>query len=102
MSKVVVIPLGREGVAPREISTRLRSQIVYFVGSPSAQGAPSLGEDEYWFDPSEVNRWLDDGVFYLVSPLDTANMTEVELTEEQEEFLGWLKAQGVAHVRIAP
>ena len=66
------------------------------------EGTPSLGEDEYWFDPSEVSRWLDDGVFYLVSPLDTANMTEVELTEEQEEFLGWLNAKGVAHVRIAP
>ena len=41
--------------------------------------------------PEEVTKWLDDGVFYLVSPLDSANTTEVELTEEQEEFLNWLQ-----------
>ena len=37
---------------------------------------------------------------YLVSPLDTANMTEVELTEEQETVLGWLDRNQVQHVRV--
>ena len=57
-------------------------------------------DGEYWFAPEEVAKWLDDGVFYLVSPLDTANQTEVELTEEQEDFLKWLQAQCVRRVRI--
>ena len=61
-----------------------------FHGGASAAGMPPLGENEYWFVRDEVRKWLDDGVFYLVSPLDSANMTEVELTEEQEIMLNWL------------
>ena len=100
MSKILVVPIDREGVTPRVISPRFRSQLNYFVGSPGAPGIPKLGEGEYWFDRVEVTKWLDDGVFYLVSPLDTANMTEVELSEEQEDFLSWLKTTDVSHVRI--
>ncbi len=100
MAKILIVPLDREGVPPRAITPRLRTQLNYFVGSPSAAGATAPGEGELWFDPAEVARWLDDGVFYLVSPLDTDNMTEVELTEEQEDFLGWLKSADVRHVRI--
>jgi hypothetical protein len=74
--------------------------LCYFVSPPDAADAPALGEGEYWFDLEEVSRWIDDGVFYLVSPLDTANMTEVELTEEQEDFLNWLKQSEVRHVRV--
>ncbi len=100
MSKILVVPIDRDGVTPRAISPRFRSQLNYFVGSPGAPGAPVLGEGEYWFDRDEVTKWLDDGVFYLVSPLDTANMTEVELSEEQEDFLNWLKTTDVRHIRI--
>ena len=49
---------------------------------------------------ANVKKWLDDGVFYLVSPLDSANMTEVELTEEQEMLLNWLDKNQVEHVRV--
>ena len=48
----------------------------------------------------DMAKWVDEGVFYLVSPLDTDNMTEVELTEEQEIFLAWLHSGKVRHVRI--
>ncbi len=61
---------------------------------------PVLAEYEYWFAADEVVRWLDEGVFYLVSPLDTANMTEVELSEEQESLLQWLKDARVQHTRL--
>jgi hypothetical protein len=74
--------------------------LVYFASPAGAAGAPALGEGEFWFARPDVERWLGDGVFYLVSPLDTANQTEVELTEEQEEFLTWLFDQGVQHVRV--
>ena len=43
-----------------------------------------------WFARAEVANWLADGVFYLVSPLDSANRTEVELSEDQETLLTWL------------
>src|SRR4051794_23704591 len=95
-----LLPIDRPEVARRPISLRLRSQLVYFMSSPGEPGVPPLGEGEYWFRPTEVDRWLDEGVFHLVSPLDTANMTEVEITEEQEALLNWLKSSGVCHVRV--
>src|SRR6478752_1591184 len=100
MSATRLLPVDRPGVAPLPISDRLRGQLVYFMTAPGSQGIPALSEDEYWLARDEVARWLDEGVFYLVSPLDSANATEVELTEEQEALLGWLKAQGVQHVRL--
>jgi hypothetical protein len=100
MTRILVVPLGREGIAPREISPRLRTQLNYFMSSPGEPGVPALGETEFWFDAANVAAWLSEGVFYLVSPLDTANKTEVELTEEQEDFLGWLQASDVQRVRV--
>jgi hypothetical protein len=100
MAKILAVPLDRTGVSPRELSARLRSQLIYFMSPPGVEGVPPLGEHEYWFARQDVERWLGDGVFYLVSPLDTANQTEVELTEEQEEFLSWLVAEDVCHVRV--
>jgi hypothetical protein len=100
MAQTLVVPLDRTAIAPRPISSRLQSQLVYFMSAPGTPGVPALNEGEYWFAAPDVARWVDEGVFYLVSPLDTANMTEVELTEEQEAFLQWLKASQVQHVRV--
>ena len=100
MAQPVLIPIDRAEVAPRPISARLRGQLVYFMSVHDTVGVPALGENEFWFAADEVARWVDEGVFYLVSPLDTANMTEVELTEEQETLLQWLKDMQVQHVRL--
>jgi hypothetical protein len=100
MTKIQAVPIDRPDVPPRAISARLRSQLNYFISAADAPGIPALGEHEYWFSAVEVARWVDEGVFYLVSPLDVANQTEVELSEEQEEFLNWLQRGGVQHVRI--
>ena len=100
MPKPLLVPIDKPEVAPLAISPRLRTQIVYFATAGGSGGAPLLDEGEYWFAPSDVARWLDDGVIELLSPLDTANMTEVELSEEQEVFLGWLAREGVSRVRI--
>ena len=62
---------------------------------------PTLSAGEFFFAAEEVAKWLDDGAISLVSPLDTANCTEVELSEEQEELLEWLRDNGVQHVRVA-
>ncbi len=66
-------------------------------GSP---GVPDLAENEFWIARDQVARWLEEGVFYLVSPLDSANATEVELSEEQEALLSWLEKNGIQHVRV--
>lgn len=96
----MLVPLDHPETAPYRLSPRLRSQLVYFMAGPDAEGMPTLGENEYWFDREEVTRWVMEGVFYLVSPLDTQNMTEVELTEEQDSFLNWLETNGIQHVRV--
>ncbi len=100
MARLVLAPLDRPEVPPLPISNRLRDQLVYFMSARDTPGIPTLGEADFWFDADEVAKWVDEGVFYLVSPLDTENMTEVELTEEQESFLAWLHAGKVRHVRL--
>ncbi|MFO0909110.1 MAG: hypothetical protein U0794_12305 [Isosphaeraceae bacterium] len=100
MAKITVVPVDRPEIAARTISTRLRSQLNYFMSPPGSPGVPALGENEVWFSSQDVARWIDEGVIFLVSPLDTANQTEVELSEEQEDFLLWLQDHGVQHVRI--
>lgn len=100
MAGLLLVSVDRPEVAPRPISARLRSQLVYFGSASGAPEVPMLGEREYWFAEPEVARWLEEGVFYLVSPLDTANQTEVEITEEQEALLSWLQDNQVRHVRV--
>lgn len=99
MSGAKLVPLDQTAVAPLLISGRLRSQLVYFLSPEGTPGVPHLQEAEFFFARDNVERWLDEGVMYLVSPLDTANHTEVELSEEQEAFLNWLSGNGVQHVR---
>lgn len=92
--------VARPEVKPYPITDRLRGQLVYFMTAPETPGIPALGDGEYWLAAEETARWLEEGVFYLVSPLDTANMTEVEITEEQEALFGWLHQHRIEHVRV--
>ena len=95
-----LVAIGRTDVKPLKISPRLRSQFVYFACPPGQQGIPKLEEGEFFFALKETEKWQDDGVIFLVSPLDTDNMTEVELTEEQEDLMDWLVKNKLEHVRI--
>ncbi len=100
MSQLHLVSVDRPGLSPLPISARLRSQLVYFMTPAASEGVPTLGENEYWFASGGSRQWLDEGVFYLVSPLDTANATEVEITEEQEAMLLWLKRNRIQRVRV--
>ena len=100
MARLALVPLDRPEVKPLAISPRLRNQLVYFMSARDTVGLPTMGEFDYWFATAEVARWVDDGVFYLVSPLDTDTMTEVELSEEQEVMLAWLHKNQIQHVRL--
>jgi hypothetical protein len=100
MSQPRLFSVERPEVAPLMISERLRGQLVYFMTPTGSAGVPALAENEFWLARDEVARWLDEGVFYLVSPLDSANATEVEITEEQESLLLWLNKHGIQHLRL--
>jgi hypothetical protein len=97
---VRVHAVGREEVAPCIMPDRFRHEITYFMTVPGQGGLPALGPGEYWIDQKEARRWLDEGVFRVVSPLDSATKTEVEISEEQEAWLLWLVEHGVEHVRL--
>ncbi|HZW31093.1 MAG TPA: hypothetical protein VFF52_10325 [Isosphaeraceae bacterium] len=100
MSQPRLLPVDRPELSPLPISGRLRSQLVYFMTPSGSPGVPDLAENEFWIARDQVARWLEEGVFYLVSPLDSANATEVELSEEQEALLSWLEKNGIQHVRV--
>ena len=93
--------VDQANLAPLEMPARFRTEIVFFMTSPGDKGAPAkLGENEYWIDAAEARRWLDEGVVYVVSPLDAENKAEIELTEEHDAFLEWLVQHNVQHVRM--
>ncbi|HVX14329.1 MAG TPA: hypothetical protein VHC22_24295 [Pirellulales bacterium] len=98
---VVVHAVDRPQLAPYKMSDRFRHEIAYFMSVPGEGGVPALGPGEYWIDRDHVQRWLDEGVILLVSPLDSASQTEVELSEEQEAWLEWMAQHQVQHIRLA-
>lgn len=97
---IVVTAVGRPEVPPITMSDRFRTEIAYFMSLPGEAGVPDLGESEYWVEASRAARWLEEGVFRLVSPLDSASQAEIEITEEQEAWLEWLTTHGVQHLRL--
>lgn len=83
-----------------DISARLRSQLVYFMTPPDAPHVPALAANEYWIDADSAQQWWEEGVFEVVSPLDSENATMVELSEEQEVLLEWLVTHQIQHIRL--
>jgi hypothetical protein len=100
LSQPKLLAVDHPGVSPLVISGRLRAQLPYFMTPPSTPGVPPLGENELWIAQADVSTWLADGIVCLVSPLDSAHQLEVELSEEQESLLNWLKTHGIQHVRV--
>jgi len=99
---VSVIAVDQGNVPACSMPTRFRHDVTYFATPPGVQDAPAkLPSGEYWIRGADAARILDEGVITIVSPLDSASRTEIEITEEQERWLEWLVKHGVQHVRIA-
>jgi len=97
---VLVYPIDRPDVPPFPMPERFRHEVAYFIQIPEDGGHEQPPAGEYWIDLKEVQGWYDGGVILLVSPLDSQNRTEVELSEEQEGWLEWLLANQVCHFRL--
>lgn len=97
---VRVHAVDRPELAPHAMPDRFRHDVTYFMGLPGERGVPQLPPGEYWIHRDDAARWLDDGVFYLLSPLDSQNQTEVELSDEQEDWLRWMLEHGVERIRL--
>lgn len=100
MASFRVTPRDNLAATPIDISERMRSQLVYFITPSDAPHVPPLEADEYWIDMDSATEWLEEGVFEVVSPLDSENKTTIELSEEQEIFLEWLVTHQVQHIRL--
>ena len=97
---VAVHAVGRPELAPFAMPDRFRHEVTYFMSIPGEQGVPRMPSGEYWIAGSAARTWLEEGVFELLSPLDSQNQTEIELSEEQESLLRWLTEHGVEHIRL--
>jgi hypothetical protein len=96
-----IAAVNQPHVPPLELPARFRMEITFFMTPPGERGAPAkLAEGEYWIDLTDARRWLDEGVVYVVSPLDAENKAEIELTEYHESFLQWLVTHNIQHVRV--
>ncbi|MES2789638.1 MAG: hypothetical protein V4719_08455 [Planctomycetota bacterium] len=93
--------VNRPEVPALKLSPRFRHDITYFAAHPSDLGRPALPPGEYYIQLEEARVTLDDGVFRIVSPLDSDNRTELEITEEQEDWLKWVVEYQVEHLRLA-
>lgn len=97
----LIYAVGRPELPPFKISDRFRHEICYFMSVADEPGVPQLGEGEYWISLEKARGWLDEGTIQVVSPLDSENRTEVELSEEQEAWLEWMTEHQIERVRLA-
>jgi hypothetical protein len=96
-----IYAVDKPELPPLEMPERFRTQIVYFMTPSGEGGAPPLRPGEYWIRREDARQWLDDLVVSIVSPLDAAAKTEIELTDEHEAWLEWLVQHDIQHVRVA-
>jgi len=97
---VQVIPTDKSDVARLQMPDRFRKEIVYFMSPAERDGASKLSKNEYWIRTDDAAKWLVDGVFTLVSPLDAESVAEIEITEDQEIGLDWMVANQISTVRL--
>lgn len=85
---------------PLAMPDRFRHEVTYFMSVPGEGDTPAVGEGEYWIQQENSRRWLDDGVVEIVSPLDSGSKAEIEISEEQEDWLQWMVDHQVQHIRL--
>ena len=97
---VRVIAVDRPELAPLVMPERFRHEVAYFMFISNQADAPAAGAGEYWIRAEDARQWLEEGVFRIISPLDSANQTEVELSEEQEAWLEWMVRERIERIRL--
>ncbi len=99
---VRVHAVDRPDLSPFEMPDRFRHDVTYFVTSPGERGAPRELEDgEWWVRLDDAREILDGGTIRIVSPLDSATTAELEISEEQEAWLGWMIENRIERIRLS-
>jgi hypothetical protein len=100
METMKIYSVDHADVSPIEMPDRFRHDIAYFMAPSGEDGVPELPTGEFWIRTADAERWLDDLVFEIISPLDSQNVAEIEITDEQESFFEWILQHGINHVRL--
>jgi hypothetical protein len=97
----LVYAVEKPELPPFEMPARFKHDITYFCTQAGEQGVPvTIPEGEWWVRREDAQRLYDEGVIRIVSPLDSANTVEVEISEDQEAWLNWLIQYEIEHVRL--
>ncbi len=98
---MLVYAVAKPELPPFEMPDRFRMEVTYFMTPAGKDDVPDkLGLQEYWVRLEDARRWVEDLTVELVSPLDSENKTEIELTEEQEAWLDWMVTNEIEHIRL--
>ena len=87
---VEVRAVGRSEVPPHSMPDRFRHEITYFAIQTGTAQQPALPRQQFIVPLADSQSILEEGVLRLVSPLDSQNRAEIELSEELEEWLEWM------------
>ncbi len=97
----LVYAVEKPELPPFEMPARFKHDITYFVSHAGEQGVPeTIAAGEWWVRRGDAQRIYDEGVVRIVSPLDSATTTELEITEEQEAWLKWMIQHEIEHLRL--
>lgn len=97
---VLVHAVDRTDIAPLRMPDRFKHDVTYFATHASDLGRAPLPSGEYYIQLPEARTLLEDGVVRIVSPLDSTNRTEIEISEEQEVWLTWIVKHSIEHIRL--
>ena len=97
---VLVFGVEVPELTPFEMPDRFRHDVAYFMTPSGEESVPELAQGEYWIRQADARRWLDELVVEVISPLDSAAVAEVEITDEQEAWLEWMVQHQIEHVRL--
>lgn len=97
----IVIAVGHPELPPLKMPQRFRHEVTYFMTPAGEHGVPPLAAGEYWIRLPDAQRCLEEGVISIVSPLDSETRAEIEISEEQEEWLEWMVKHRLEHIHVA-
>lgn len=97
---VLVYAVEKPHVPPFQMPDRFRHEITFFITPGGEHGLAKLPPGEYWVRLEDSRTYLNEGVICIVSPLDGENKTEMEISEDQENWLEWMTAHEIDHVRL--
>jgi hypothetical protein len=97
---MLVRAVNRPDVPPLEMPGKFATEVSYFITPAGSPGVPPLGPNQYWIRRSDAERWLEDLVVEVISPLSAEIKAEVEIDEDQQRWLEWMVQHRVEQIQL--